>query len=111
MLAESRFVQDVDVVALIVHALNRHHCICAVGHRPSRRNSRRCAGRERAGWRTASRDAVGDREPARRLGRANRESVHGRARKGRQIDGSACRLTQNASERLVDRHTFDRKKP
>ncbi len=111
MLTESRFMQDVDVVAVILHALDRHHCICAVRHRPSRRDPCRRARRERAGRRTASRDAVGDGEPARRLRRANGESIHGGARKGRQIDDSACRLAQNTPERLVDRHALDREKP
>ena len=111
MLTESRFMQDVDVAAVIVHALDRHHSTGAVRHRPSGRDPCRRAMRERAGRRTTSRDAVGDGEPPRRLRRANGESIHGGTRKGRQVHDSACRLAQNTSKRLRDQHTLDREKP
>ena len=75
------------VVAAILDVLDRHDGVGALGHDAAGRDRHRLAGPSARGRRAAGGDPRDDRQRPRHVGRAQREAVHRRARKRRQVDG------------------------
>ncbi len=71
--------------------LDRHDRVGSVGNDSSRRDRHRLAHGERDARGPSGGDAVDDVQRAGRVGGADGEPVHGRAREGRQVDGGDAR--------------------
>ena len=98
---------------MIDNNLDRDDCVGAAGNDAAGRDRHRLPRFQRP-WRgNARRDARNDGQAARRVGSPQRESVHRRAGKRRQIDQGAGVLSNHSAERLRNRHplAFERLHP
>ena len=87
-------IRDLHFVVMIDNILDGDDGIGALGHDAARRDSHRLPDRERTIGRPAGCDPEDDRQRGGRVSRADGESVHRRAREGRQVDASDCVLGQ-----------------
>ena len=96
---------------MVADELDRDDCVRVLWNRAARRDARRGARTQRA-WRRAARgDAEGDRKLPRSVGRPDREPVHRRARKGREIDPREGSLAEHPSVRVHQRHRLRGERP
>jgi dolichol-phosphate mannosyltransferase len=99
-----------DAVVMFDNILDRDDGIGAFRNHAARRDRHRLSAAKTSGSGPSGRDSEGDGQLTRRVGSADREPVHGRARKRRQVDGRGCRLGQHALRRFVERNTLSRKR-
>ena len=97
-----------DLVVTMDNILEGDDGVGAVGDDTAGRDLHRLAGRERARRRTAGGDPLDDRQRPGQVRGANREAVHRRARKRRQVDDGARRLRRDAARRVPDGHVLGR---
>jgi glycosyltransferase involved in cell wall biosynthesis len=99
----SNSASDLDNVVMLDNILEGDDGIRSVGNDPSCGDSHRVPGLKGARRRMPRGDPEGDGQRAGGVRRADREPVHGGARKRRQIDGCVRRLGKDAPGGLLER--------
>ena len=92
---------DLDAVVLLDNVLDRDDGVGALGYDAARRDRHRLAGGQRARRGAAGGNMPHDRKRSGRVPGAEREAVHRRARKRRQVDCSTRGFGEDTSRRIL----------
>ena len=103
-------VRNLDLVVTFDNVLEGDDGVGALGNDPACGDRHCLAGRKRSRSRPPGRDAEGDRQLAGRIGGANGEPVHRRARKRGQVRGGRHRLGKHSAGGVVERDPFGRQR-
>ena len=99
---------DLHRVVMLDNVLDGDDGIGSFGNDAARRDRHRLAGLERARRGQSCSDPSDNRQRAGRVGRANGEAVHRRARERRQVDRRTSILGEHASGGRAERHRLRR---